>query len=197
MKKRLLNRQAAPSLFPPLKDKNGKWCRTPISKANAFVECWTAKCKLPPELFEHFFCPVADQVSGWFPIRTRDVKKELLKFRTDQATGPDGLSAKFLKRLAAVIARPLAVVIRRIFAEGHWPERWRLHHIIPLFKKGSVYLPGQYRGVHLTCILSKTVDRVIGHPLTRFLESKGYGDAQWAFRKMSSARDLCTVYVAR
>ena len=197
MNKRLLNRQAAPSLFPPLKDKNNKWCRTPVSKANAFAECWTAKCKLPPELFEHFFCHVADQVSGWFPIRARDVKKMLLKLRIDQATGPDGLSAKFLKQLAEVIALPLAIITRRIFAEGQWPERWRLHHIIPLFKKGSVYLPGQYRGVHLTCILSKTVERIIGHPLVKFLESKKYGDAQWTLRKMSSARDLVIIYVAR
>ena len=45
--------------------------------------------------------------------------------------------------------------------------------------------------------MSKTVERVIGLPLTRFLEQHGYGDAQWAFRKMSSARDLVTVYVAQ
>ena len=136
-------------------------------------------------------------MSGWFPIRTREVKKVLGKLREDQATGPDGLSAKFLKRLAAVISLPLAILTRRIFSEGQWPNRWRLHHIVPLFKKGSVYQPGQYRGVHLTSIMSKTVERVIGLPLTRFLEQHGYGDAQWAFRKMSSARDLVTVYVAQ
>ena len=43
-----------------------------------------------------------------------------------------------------------------------------------LFKKGSVYLPSQYRGIHLTCILSKTVERLIGGTLCRFLEMRGF-----------------------
>ena len=64
LNKRLLDRQASPTLFPPLKNKDGIWCRTPKTKADAFAICWAAKCELPPELFEHFFvklrraCPV-------------------------------------------------------------------------------------------------------------------------------------------
>ena len=69
--------------------------------------------------------------------------------------------------------------------------------MISIFKKGSVYQPGQYRGVHLTTIMFKTVERVIGQPLVKFLEQHGYGDAQWAFRKKSSARDLVTVCLVR
>jgi hypothetical protein len=61
----------------------------------------------------------------------------------------------------------------------------------------SVYKPGQYRGVHLTSIMSKAVERVSSQPLTRFLQQQGYGNAQWAFRRMSSARDLVIVYVAQ
>ena len=68
---------------------------------------------------------------------------------------------------------------------------------MPLFKRGSAFLPGQNRGVHLTSILSKIVERVIGQPLITFLEQKGLGDAQWAFRKRSSARDMVTIYVAK
>ena len=125
------------------------------------------------------------------------MKKLLGKLRENQATGPDGLSAKLLKRLARVLALPLANLTRRIFLEGQWPSKWRLHHIVPLFKKGSVYQPGQYRGVHITSIISKTVERVIGLPLISFLEQRGYADSQWAFRKMASARGLVTVYVAQ
>ena len=156
-------------------------------------------CKVCPSRrdIRAFFCVVSDQISPWFPIRTRDVKKFLKKLRSDQATGPDHISSEVLRRLADVIALPMAIPIRRIFAEGCWPERWRLHHICPLFKKGSVYMPGQYRGIHLTSILSKTVERVIGEPLVKFLADRGYGNEQWAFRKKSSGRDLVTVYVAK
>ena len=60
LNKRLLNKQASLSLFPPLKNADGVWCKTPKTKADAFVTCWTAKCILPPEQYEHFFCSVAD-----------------------------------------------------------------------------------------------------------------------------------------
>ena len=58
-------------------------------------------------------------------------------------------------------------------------------------------MPGQYRGVHLTSILSKVVERVIGEPLIAFLELQGFGNSQWAFRKRSSARDMITIYVSK
>ena len=58
-------------------------------------------------------------------------------------------------------------------------------------------MPGQYRGIHLTSILSKTVERTIGQPLVAFLEARGYGNFQLAFRKKSSARDLVTMDVAK
>ena len=38
LNKQLLNKQAAPTLTPPLKNKAGLWCRTPKTKANAFAE---------------------------------------------------------------------------------------------------------------------------------------------------------------
>jgi len=71
-----------------------------------------------------------------------------------------------------------------------------LHVLVPLFKKGSVYLPSQYRGIHLTSIFAKTIERTIGLPLIAFLEKKGFGDNQWAFRKRSSAKDLVTISMA-
>ena len=132
-----------------------------------------------------------------FCIRPRFVKRLLSKLRVDQATGPDGFSALFLRRLASALSLPIAILARRIFNEGYWPTKWKLHHIVPLFKRGSVYAPGQYRGIHITSILAKTVERIIGAPLVAFLEQHGYGNAQWAFRKKSSAKDLVTIYMAK
>ena len=60
-----------------------------------------------------------------------------------------------------------------------------------------MYDPAKYRGIHLSCILCKVVERVIGNPLIAFLQERCFGDAQWAFRTQSSARDLVTASVAR
>ena len=69
--------------------------------------------------------------------------------------------------------------------------------MIPIYKKGPVHRSGNYRGVYLTSIVSKVVERVFAEPLVPFLEAKGFGDAQWAFRKGSSAKDLVTLLVAK
>ena len=168
LNKQLLNKQAAPTLTSPLKNKEGLWCRTPETKANAFAECWAEKCQLPPKVFEQFFACTKPAMSDWFPIRRRNVKKLLMALKLDQATGPDGFSVLLLRKLAKFINMSLAILIRRILNEVAWPSDWRLHQIFSLFERGSVYMPGQYRGIHLISILSKTVELTIGQPLVAF-----------------------------
>jgi hypothetical protein len=191
-----MHKKASSTLFPPLKDASGVWIKEPEAKANVFSKCWQEKNKLPAEVYEMPFFPRQPLMTNLNVIRTRSTHRELSKLRLDQATGPDLIAAIFLRRLAKELALPLAIVARRVFNEG-WPETWRVHWLVPLFKKGSVYDPNKYRGVHLSCIMSKVVERVVGNPLITFLQKKGFGDAQWAFRKNSSARDLVTISVAR
>ena len=119
--------------------------------------------------------------------------KVLLCLDVSKATGPDGLGAFILKQLAKELALPLTILCRRILYEARWPQLWRMHYLAPVFKKASVYKPGNYRGVHLTNTMSKVIERVIGNPLIAHLEQFGYGTNQWAFRKKHSARDLAFV----
>ena len=66
----------------------------------------------------------------------------------------------------------------------------------PLHKKKSQADPGNYRGVHLTAVASKIVERVLGRLLVRYLDrSDAYGKSQWAFRPQRSCRDLVTLLV--
>ena len=82
--------------------------------------------------------------------------------------------------------------------EETWPEAWRLYRVHPLFKKGAVSKAGNYRGVHLTDILSKVVQRTIAQTLTPFLDRTGaFGKDQWAFRQKRSCRDLVALLVTR
>ena len=192
----LLHKRNASHFFPPIKDVSGTWCKEAPAKANVFAIAWHAKKKLPPDRHVLPFFFTAPQMTDLNVIRVRATRRELSRLRMDQATGPDLIGALLLRSLAKELALPVAVIARRIFREG-WPSVWRVHWLIPLFKKGSVYDPNKYRGVHLSCILSKVVERVVGSPLIAFLQARGYGDAQWAFRKLASARDLVTVSVAR
>ena len=56
-------------------------------------------------------------------------------------------------------------------------------------------MSGNYRGVHLTSILSKLAEKIIGHRLVPFLQHNAYGDNQWAFSTGLGAADLVTMLI--
>ena len=174
LSKQLFRKNCAASFFPPLK-RGSTWHREPQEKAQLFAETFSSKFVLPAEKHELLFFGAVPRMLNINVIRTRAVIRELSKLRSNQATGPDRIGALLLKHLAKWLGLPLAILCRRIFNEGYWPKLWRVHHLLPLFKKGSVYDPAKYRGIHFTCILSKTVERVVGNPLVEFLQARAYG----------------------
>ena len=109
-----------------------------------------------------------------------------------KATGPDHIPAAILKRICKQIAAPFTVLCRRLLQEACWPRIWRLHVICPLYKRGSAFTAGNYRGVHLTAILAKTAERLICRDLIKHLHTGKFGPDQWAFTPGLSARDLVT-----
>ena len=68
-----------------------------------------------------------------------------------------------------------------ILDTGAWPESWIVHWIVPLYKRKSVFDPVNYRGIHLTCQLSKVVERVLKLLFMPFLTSTvAFGPNQFA-----------------
>ena len=95
-----------------------------------------------------------------------------------KATGNDNISAVMLRKLASCIAIPFTIVCRRLFYDGCWPTIWKFHLDVPIFKKGAAFKPGNYRGVHLTTILSKVEEKLIGARLVPFPQASAFGDNQ-------------------
>jgi len=151
------------------------------------------KCELPAEV-EFQFVPVSSvTMQEFIAIRTRDALELLRTVNVNKATGGDRIGNRILKELSPVIALPIALLCRRILYEGKWPKAWQEHLLIPIFKRSSVYMAKNYRGVHLTPCISKVVEHVIGNPLIAFLQRHGFGDKQWAFRKQCSSCVLALI----
>ena len=123
-------------------------------------------------------------------FRNRNAKRLFKKLDEKKATGGDMISAAILKRLCDCLAVPFTIVVRRLFYEGCWPSAWKHHLICPIFKRGAALKPDNYRGIHLTTILSKVAERLVGIHLVSFLQRTAYGDSQWAFSQGLSSRDL-------
>ena len=61
-------------------------------------------------------------------------------------------------------------------------------------QKGAVHTVSNYRGLHLTPILSKVAERVLRMPLVSFFEAvNAYGGSQVAFRKQIGCEDLLLI----
>ena len=90
---------------------------------------------------------------------------------------------------------PFTKVVRRLFYEGCWPSVWKYHFLVRIFKRGAAFKTGNYRGVHLTRILSKLAEKLIAIKLVPLLRANAFGSNQWAFSTGLSVRDLVTMLV--
>ena len=143
----------------------------------------------PLKLWIHllFFMP-NEEMEDFVAFRTRYTKRLFKKLDESKATGNDRISAAILKRLSDQLAMPFTRICRRMFYEGCWPKAWKMHVIVPIYKRGSAFKAGNYRGVHLTSILSKLAEKVIGFRLVPFLQKNAFGTNQWLFNRSRSER---------
>ena len=129
-------------------------------------------------------------------ISQEDAAAVLEELDKDSSTGPDLLPSRILKECAMELAFPVALLANAILQCGCWPSCWLIHWIVPLFKKGAVFDPSKYRGIHLTAQLSKAVERIIGNKLYVYLsDSRAFGENQFAYQKNRGARDLLAYVV--
>ena len=63
---------------------------------------------------------------------------------------PDLVPAHILKCCAEQLAKPLQILLLRMLETASWPEPWREHWIVPIYKNIAVFSAGNHRGVHLT-----------------------------------------------
>ena len=195
LNRELLEKRSKLSNIPPLKD-GSIWINDSAGKANLLAKTFCEKSELPAEAVDCPFFGFPDaEFDDFIALRTRSMLKLLKEIIATKATGPDRIPAIILKRLARYLALPFTLVCRRLFWEGCWPTAWKLHHICPLYKRHSAFLAGNYRGIHLTSILSKIAERFIGHQLMLFLQNGKFGPNQWAFTPGLSARDLVSALV--
>jgi len=192
LNRELLLKKAKVSSIPPLKGEDGCLSNA-YDKANLFAKTFSDKAALPHEEVDTPFFGINDfDESNFVPLRTRDALKAFKALKEDKATGPDKLSAVILKKLGDLLAVPFTRICRRLLQEGCWPLQWRYHLIVPIYKKSSSFQAGNYRGVHLTSILSKIAERIIGKRLLPILRSR-FGGNQWGFTPGLGSRDLVTM----
>ena len=185
------------SSIPPLKS-GAEWVLSSDGKAELLADTFVKKWDLIPQVGASDFSSIilffrVDR--SFVAIRVRNVKRVLLELDDSTATGPDLLPTRILRMLADALASPVTLLCTIIIKSASWP--WRVHWIVPIYKRLSPSQPGNYRGVHLTPALSKVAERVLGKRVRDFFEHGDvWGDSQFAYRKDHSFSDVLALLVA-
>ena len=127
-----------------------------------------------------FNCPIsADEV--WLGIRKLKMKK---------SAGPDGLVGEFYKFSGNIFIPFFVKLFNTLFDRGIYPESWSQSLILPLYKKGDVNDPGNYRGISLIDISSKIYGNIINRRLQNWVDENNLtGEFQAGFKSGYSTID--------
>ena len=149
--KRLLDMSSQATGIPPLCEQK-KWYLKPEEKAKLFARTFQSKYGCPtPEVNEYSEIEVSDRQQlvndSPNPEKADAILKKLNK---DSATGPDHVPARILKMFHSELSVPIAKLAQQVLRQRRWPEIWRLHWIVPPYKRKEKFKANNYRGVHLT-----------------------------------------------
>ena len=72
-------------------------------------------------------------------FNTRTCERIFKQLKDQCATGPDQLFVKILKFIAPFISIPFSRLVSKMVEEAHWPDAWRVHRLIPLYKKNAYF----------------------------------------------------------
>ena len=122
--------------IPALKDSDGQWVITSQAKADLFAGTFEAKYSLPAAEINEYSDVYAesayDQLQDDEP-NEGDALKVLQSMDATSGTGPDGLSARVLKRCARALSQPFVLLAKAILTWGHWPSLWEEDWIVPIY----------------------------------------------------------------
>ena len=95
----------------------------------------------------------------------------LSSLNTTKATGPDGLSACFLKEISNEIVEPLTALYNESLWTGVIPLEWKKSHITPVHKGDSTDDATNYRPIAVVSVVVKVLEKLVATELSRYLES--------------------------
>ena len=109
---------------------------------------------------DHVYHSCTDETIQDFSCIEADVEK-LLGLHTNKGCGPDGTTARMLRKSESTIAPSLSKMLNISQKLGKLPSEWRLANIMPVFKKGVKETVTNHQPISLTCLVVKVLEKLI------------------------------------
>lgn len=105
--------------------------------------------------------PKSQNVISQIQVQESEIIDVIDLLNPNKAVGEDTISHKVLKAVKSAIAKPLCLLINKSLDECKFPDMWKSSIVMPLFKKGELNLPSNYRPIALLSNIGKIMERVV------------------------------------
>ena len=124
------------------------------------------------------------------PISEEEILFAITRLKCGKAAGPDKIVSDFLKNASVFIIPFLVKFLNEIFDKGIYPNFWSESIILPLYKKGNVNNPSNYRGISLSDASSKIYGIIINNRIQKWVDQNNItGEQQGGFKSGYSCVD--------
>jgi hypothetical protein len=107
-------------------------------------------------------------------VTTEEVINIMKKMKTDIATGPDNIPAKFIKPIFDYLAPHITNIINCCIQNHIFPSDWKRCKICPVQKINNPMELDHYRPISILPCLSKIYEKIMGKQIMNHMESSGY-----------------------
>ena len=178
-----------PQIIPPIRCPQGGWARSPIEKANLFVNYLSNVFKphssnTTPEITEYLLSPF--QISLPIkPFTSIEVTELIHRLNRRKAPGHDQISNKTIKELPVEGIALIFSNFNSIFRLKYYPKTCKTSQITSPGK--PIHETSSYRPISLLPTLSKLFEKLLtNRPLPLLEDLKTLPDHQFGFRKQHS-----------
>jgi hypothetical protein len=126
------------------------------------------------------------------PISKEEVLLAVRKIKNRKAAGLDGIIGELLKYACKsdLILNFFVAFFNSLFDRGIYPDSWAESIVLPLYKKGDINNPNNYRGISLCDTSSKLYSTIINNRLLEWVKDNNItGEFQAGFKRNYSTID--------
>ena len=174
----------------PLRDNKGKVHKGSKEKANIlntqFTSAFSNDDTITPSMTSTRSMSMPEII-----ISINGVKKHLEKINPHKASGPDMVSARFLREVATQISPALTLLFNASILQSIIPTDWKDALINPIYKKrkNNRGIAENYRPISLTSVTCKLLEHIIHSNIIKHLEANTIlSEKQHGFRKRRGVR---------